>query len=77
MRSFYAAIETIKSSDEEFTSAEFDTFLEHKFNIIKYFISIFDDLQEQEKDEEPLLILCANGQKKHYLGKCPLSCLEV
>ena len=36
-----------------------------------------DDLQGREKDEEPLLILCANCQKKHCLGKCPLSNLKV
>ena len=47
MRSFHAAIETDKSSDEEFTSAEFTTFLEHKFNIFKSLISKLDDLQEK------------------------------
>ena len=73
MRSFYAAIVTNNSSDEEFTSAEFNILLEHKF---KSLISKLDDLQEQEKDEEPLLILCANCRNKHCLGKCPLSGLE-
>ena len=77
MRSFHAATETNNSSDEEFTSVEFNTLLEHKFNIIKYLISKLDDLQEQEKDEEPLLILCTNCRKKHCLGKCPLSDLKV
>lgn len=74
MRIFYAAIETNKSFDEEFTSAEFNILLEHKF---KSLISKLDNLQEQEKNEEPLLILCTNFRKKHCLGKCPLSGLEV
>ena len=77
MRIFYAAIETDKSSDEELTSAEFNTLLEYKFNFIKSLISKFNDLQEQEKDEEPLLILCANFRKEHCLGNYPLSSLEV
>ena len=46
-------------------------------NIIKYLISELDDFQEQEKDEESLLILCANCRKKHFLGKCPLKDLKV
>ena len=44
MRSFYAATETNNSSDEEFTSVEFNIFLEHKFNIIKSLIMELDDL---------------------------------
>ena len=77
MRSFYAATETKNSSEEEFTSAEFNIFLEHKFNIIKSLILKLDDFKEQEKDEEPLLIICANYRKNHFLGKCPLSDQEV
>ena len=77
MRIFYAATETNNSSDEEFTSSKFNILLEHKFNIIKYFILKLDDLQEQEKEEETLLILCANYRKKHCLGKFPLGELKV
>ena len=78
MRSFFAAKETDKSSDQEFTSAEFNTLFEHKFNIIKSLISELDDLQEEwKKDEKPLLIFCANCRKKHFLGKCPLNSLKL
>ena len=77
MRSFDATTETHKSSSEEFTSAEFNIFLEHKFNIIKSLISKLDDFQEPDKDEEPLLILCANYHKKHFLGNCPHNGLNV
>ena len=77
MSSFDAAIETYKSSNEELTSAEFNIFLEHKFNIIKYLIEILDDLQEEhKKDEEPLLIYCAKCIKKHFLGKGSLTGLK-
>ena len=61
----------------DLTSAKFNTLLEHKFNIIKSLISKLDDFQEQEKDEEPLLIIYANCRKKHCLRKFPLSGLEV
>ena len=71
MKSFYAATETNNSSDEGFTSAEFNTLLEHKFNIIKSLILKLDDLQEQEKDEEPLFILCA------FWGSYVLAGLEI
>ena len=77
MRSFHVARETNKSSDEEFRSAEFNTFLEHKFNIFKSLISKLDDLQEKEKNEEPLLLLCTNCRNKHCLRKFPLNGLEV
>ena len=44
MRSFYAATETNNSSNEELTTTELETLLEHKFNIIKSLISKLDDL---------------------------------
>lgn len=77
MRSFDVIAKIYKSSNDELIS-EKKSFLEHKDNIIKSLISTLDDMQEeQKKDEEPLLMYCANCRKKHLLGKCPLSSLKV
>ena len=78
MRILDAAINIYKSSNDELINEKSSIFLERKDNIIKSLISNLDDLEEeQEKDEEPLLIFCANCMKKHFLGKCPLSSLKV
>ena len=71
MRSFDATTKTYKSSDEEPTSVEFNIFLEHKFNIIKYLILKLDDLQEQKKDEEPTAYILCQLQKEALHWKVP------
>ena len=76
MRNFHAATETYNSSNEELKIENFNILIEHKNG--KSLISKLDDLQEEWKqDENSPLVFCANCRKKHLLGKCPLSSLEI
>ena len=46
MKSSDVAVDIYNSSNDELISEKLSIFLEHKDNIIKYFISILDDFQD-------------------------------